>query len=500
MIESKYLKLVEAYINNDTNWMSMATECGQQLAQTSLPFEELVQLHEATSEQLVRKKPDLGLDTDFRFPQPLQKVIEAYHLTYLKKVLKESEARVGAIVNATTEGVIIFNQQGIVEVFNLVSANMFGYRPDQAVGQHIQTFIPELGFCSHHSSVADDPKSCQKAASSAGREMMGRRRDNTTFPIALQICETCLSDQEMFTAICRDLTEQKVSERQLLQAQKLKAIGQLAAGIAHEINSPAQYIGDNVGFLHDAFGKIINVFEKYDQLLKAARTQSISLNLITDVDQTADEAQIGYLLEEIPIAIEETLEGLYHVTRIVKAMKEFSHPGVEGKTAIDINKAIESTITMARNEWKYVAEMETDFDPDLPPVSCLPGEFNQVILNMLINASHAIADTVENSPNGKGKIAVATRQDGEWVEIRISDTGSGIPEEARPRIFDPFFTTKEVGQGTGQGLALAYAAIVEKHQGTITFDSEMGQGTTFIIRLPLASNDSEQVEAIDVIG
>jgi len=152
---------------------------------------------------------------------------------------------------------------------------------------------------------------------------------------------------------------------------------------------------------------------------------------------------------------------------------------------VDLNHAIENTITVAKNEWKYVAEMETDFDPALPPVPCLPGELNQVILNMIINAAHAIADVMGDGSKGKGTIRITTRRDGNWAEIRISDTGTGIPEAIRDRIFDPFFTTKEVGKGTGQGLAIARSMIVDKHGGTIDFETQEGKGTTFIIRLPL---------------
>ncbi len=193
------------------------------------------------------------------------------------------------------------------------------------------------------------------------------------------------------------------------------------------------------------------------------------------------------------------LDGVDRVTSIVRAMKEFAHPGTEEKTAIDINNAIESTITIARNEWKYVAEMKTDFDPDLELVLCLAGEFNQAILNMIVNAAHAIADVVNEGSEEKGVITISTSMDGDWAEIRVNDTGSGIPEEIRSRIFDPFFTTKEVGEGSGQGLAIAHNVIVEKHGGTITCETEVGKGTTFIIRLPCDSAPvSQKMERVNV--
>jgi signal transduction histidine kinase len=165
-------------------------------------------------------------------------------------------------------------------------------------------------------------------------------------------------------------------------------------------------------------------------------------------------------------------------------MKEFSHPGTKEKIPLDLNHAIDSTITVARNEWKYVADMETDFDPSLPLIPCQPGEFNQVILNLIVNAAHTIADVIRERGIERGKIRVQTRNCPDWAEIRIQDTGSGIPEEIRARIFDPFFTTKEVGKGTGQGLAIARSVVVDKHGGTIHFETEKGMGTTFIIRLP----------------
>jgi signal transduction histidine kinase len=166
-------------------------------------------------------------------------------------------------------------------------------------------------------------------------------------------------------------------------------------------------------------------------------------------------------------------------------MKDFSHPGAGEKTPVDINKAIESTITVTHNEWKYVAELEAHLDKDLPLVPCLPGDFNQVILNIIINAAHAIGNVIDENADRKGTISVSTGRNNGWAEVRIQDTGSGIPEAYQPRIFDPFFTTKEVGRGTGQGLAISRSVIVDKHGGSLNFETTEGKGTTFIIRLPL---------------
>jgi PAS domain S-box-containing protein len=287
-----------------------------------------------------------------------------------------------------------------------------------------------------------------------------------------------------YEGMSEDITERISLQEQLLQAQKLESVGQLAAGISHEINTPTQYIGDNVRFLKDAFEDLKNLLANYERLLLASQNGTLSGETIQKVAAAVEHADAGYLLDEIPRAIDQTLEGVARVSTMVSAMKEFSHPGTKEKVLVDLNHAIDSTITVARNEWKYVADMETDFDPSLPLISCQAGEFNQVILNLIVNAAHAIADVIREGGPEKGSIAIQTRNCLEWAEIRVQDSGSGIPEEVRSRIFDPFFTTKEIGKGTGQGLAIARSVVVDKHGGTIHFETETGKGTTFIIRLP----------------
>jgi signal transduction histidine kinase len=265
----------------------------------------------------------------------------------------------------------------------------------------------------------------------------------------------------------------------------LESVGQLAAGISHEINTPTQYVGDNTRFLRDAFQDLLKVHQKYSELAEACRTSVIAAELLAEVDAAAQEADVEFLIQEIPKAIEQSLEGTERISKIVQSMKDFAHPGIAVKQSCDLNKAIDSTITVACSEWKYVAEMVTNFDATLPLVPCLQGEFNQVVLNMIINASHAIGDVIGDGSSGKGTITISTHRAGDWAEIRVGDTGTGIPEANRARIFDPFFTTKQVGKGTGQGLAISHNVVVEKHGGTISVESEEGAGTTFVIRLPL---------------
>jgi PAS domain S-box-containing protein len=289
----------------------------------------------------------------------------------------------------------------------------------------------------------------------------------------------------------QDITEHKNREQQLAQAQKLEAIGQLAAGIAHEINTPIQYVSDNTHFLRGAFWELMQLMEAYAAVAQAANVGPVPEELLGTINAMVTETNVDYLCQEIPTAIQQSLEGVERVAEIVRAMKVFSHPDEGEKVAIDLNKSIESAVTVTRNEWKYTAEMMLDLDPDLPEVPCFPGEINQAFLNIIVNAAHAIGDVVGEGHNGKGSITVSTRRRGAWAEVRIADTGTGIPEKIRSRIFDPFFTTKEVGKGTGQGLAITHAVVVEKHGGTITFETEEKQGTTFIIRLPLDIKEQE---------
>jgi two-component system, NtrC family, sensor kinase len=302
-----------------------------------------------------------------------------------------------------------------------------------------------------------------------------------------------LEDQKQ--RLSEALQELKRTQAKLLQAQKLEAIGQLAAGIAHEINTPTQYVSDNTAFLQRAFGSLMSALDTLQQVLAAARSGAVPPEAIEAADEVLSRAKLPYLLKHIPRAVEQSLEGLGRISSIVLAMKEFSHPSGNEKQPVNLHEAIESTVTIARNEWKYVADMEFDFDDTLPLVPVHRNEFNQVVLNVIVNAAHAIAEASDNGAKGKGKIRIRTRRDDDFVEIRVIDSGNGIPEKIRGRVFEPFFTTKPVGRGTGQGLAISYSVIVDKHRGTIAFETEEGRGTTFVIRLPLMSSAAPESAA-----
>jgi signal transduction histidine kinase len=317
-------------------------------------------------------------------------------------------------------------------------------------------------------------------------------------------CEVAAGTRHL-RGLMLDITEVRRLARELTAAQKLESVGRLAAGVAHEINTPVQFVSDNVGFVRTALAEMPAVIEAYRALRRAVEAQPTAPSpAAAALSQTASalaaravdaerRADLDYLLEQIPKALADALGGLERIATIVRSMKEFAHPDQTQKSYADLNRAIESTLVIARNEYKYVAELETHFG-ELPEVECYLDQINQVVLNLVVNAAHAIAEVVKDS-GAMGKLTIRTRHVGEQVEISISDTGSGIPAHIRDRIFDPFFTTKEVGKGTGQGLALARSVVVNKHGGTLTFETECGKGTTFLVRLPIGARSAAAGQA-----
>lgn len=318
-----------------------------------------------------------------------------------------------------------------------------------------------------------------------GREEL-RARVNAAHRQASMVAELEKSRRRLEVAN-RKIVE---TQTQLLQLQKLEAIGRLAAGIAHEINTPLQYVGDNTVFVKDGFMVFDELLAKYDRLLLESAEIPTLAAMIAEIETFRTDCDIDYYKTEIPAAIDQSLSGIEALSQIVRAMKEFSHPGSAERQLANINHAILNTITVTRNEWKYCAEVVTEFDDNLPHVPILTAEFNQAILNIIVNAAHAMSDAASKAGDstGKGTIRIRTADRGDHVEIRIQDTGPGIPPHVVHNIFDPFFTTKEVGRGTGQGLAIARSVIVDKHGGDIRCETKVGKGTTFVIEIPLEAN------------
>jgi signal transduction histidine kinase len=286
--------------------------------------------------------------------------------------------------------------------------------------------------------------------------------------------------------VIRDITEQKQLERELSQAQKLESVGRLASGIAHEINTPIQYVGDQTHFLCSAFTDMLALAGQYRAFLgkvEAGTSSATDVAALHDAERALD---LDYLIANVPSALEAVQEGTARVASLVRAMKEFGHPGGGQRSSMDINRALRSTVTISAYETKQVAEVVFDLG-EVPEIFAYASELNQVFLNLIVNAAHAIAEASQRTGT-LGTITVTTRRAGDSeVVVSISDTGTGIPEGLHSKVFEPFFTTKEVGKGTGQGLAIARMIVVEKHHGTIAFDTKVGRGTTFNIKLPIGA-------------
>lgn len=287
--------------------------------------------------------------------------------------------------------------------------------------------------------------------------------------------------------IAADVTGQRELEAQVSEASKFEALGQLAAGVAHEINTPVQYVADNLSFLSLTSTELIDLI-KASRLVLERLGRSIPDEAIAEevrrLLEHYDRADIDFLADEVPRAVEQSLEGTKRVTKIVRALKEFAHPGGDEPEPTDVNRLVESTVSVASNEWKYVAEVELDLQADLPLVPCQPAQLAQVVLVLMVNAAQAIGERSEQSAT-EGRIKISTRVDDRDLHLSVEDNGCGIADDVMPRIFDPFFTTKDVGVGSGQGLSLAHNIITNNHRGSLAVASQIGVGTTFTVTIPL---------------
>jgi len=401
---------------------------------------------------------------------------------------EQSQARLKAAIEAASDMVLVTDTDGIIQYVNPAFEEISGFSREKTIG----TKPSILRGNQNDDQFNENLWSTISKGEVWQGHIVNRKNDDSLFHVDAIISPIKNNDGDIinYVAVMRDVTKQMDIERQLIHSQKMESIGQLAAGIAHEINTPIQYVGDNMRFIRESLEGLMLLVNRYAQQLGSPPKSW--QERAEEIKSTIDELDLEFLREEIPKAIEQSLEGVGRVARIVLAMKDFSHPGNDEKTPTNINKSIESTMTVCRNRWKYVAELETDFQDDLPMVPCLIGEFNQVMLNIIVNAADAIACVVEDGGYDKGVIIITTKRDGEYVEIMVSDTGCGIPLENTDRIYDPFFTTKDVGKGTGQGLAISHDAIVNKHGGTIDLTTKPGQGTTFIVRLPIKDLHADQ--------
>ena len=400
-----------------------------------------------------------------------------------EKALEYAHMQIKQLMAAISSVIISVAPDDRIIQWNTSAEKVFGILAKDV----LERSFAESGIQWDWNKIRELISKCKNNAKSSRYEIIFTRPDGKDgiFGFSINPIGSDSCAESGYVLLGNEISEQKKSEALMALSQKMESIGQLAAGIAHEINTPMQYIGDNVNFLSGAFNDISNLLGKYNSLILAIKDKQAISDLSDNILKLEVRLDIEYLMTEIPNAINQSLDGIARVSQLILAMKDFSHPGSKAMMISDINKAIYSTVSISRNEWKYVAELETNLDPNLPAVYCVIDEINQVVLNIIVNAAHAIKDLLDKGSELKRKIVIETTSDDSFVKIIISDNGIGIPEAILHKIFDPFFTTKDVGRGTGQGLTIAHDIITNKHKGSIIVESEVGNGTTFIISLPL---------------
>jgi PAS domain S-box-containing protein len=414
-----------------------------------------------------------------------------------KKRQDEKLRMLSSAVDQSPISVLITDPQGRIEYVNPYFEKISGFSAAETIGQ-----TPRILKSEYHTPEFYD---VLWKTISAGHEWSGdlhnRRKDGTAFWERATICAIRGQNGQIahFVAVKEDITDRKRIEAEAREletrsqlSQKMESVGLLAAGVAHEINTPTQYITDNTRFLTDSFAHLFKVIAAY-------RSHHVGNPESAQLAQAEAENELEYLLGEIPRTLEQSLEGLGRISRIVSSLKEFSHPNQAERSGANLNKAIETVVAVSRHEWKYVADVVTEFDPKLPQVDCVLDEFNQAVLNLVINAAHAIGDAIKQRGLKRGTITIRTRQEPGWAVVEVEDTGTGIPPEVRNKIFDPFFTTKGIGKGTGQGLAIVQAVIVKGHSGKIDFITEVGKGTTFRIFLPRSDSHPSRAGIADAV-
>lgn len=403
--------------------------------------------------------------------------------------LRDSERRMRLFLANVAEGIVSTSADGIITSLNPGATRILGYRPHEMLGKHIGSFIPALAGAGFPGMLAARSESSAVPAI----ELDARHATKGRVPVSLTLVDYAVSGQRTITGVFRDLSEERRLRSQLQQTRKMEAVGQLASGIAHEINTPTQFVGDNIGFLGDGFEDLRRALDAHARLLVAARRSGVLKEVVDGVEAALGELDVGYLEAEIPVALEQSRQGLERIASIVDAMKSFAHPGTDAKRLFDLNRAVRNTIMIARNEWEPVAEIELDLAEGLAPIPGYEAEINQVLLGLILNSAQAIAgqERSETQSPALGRILVSTRRVADTVILELVDDGPGMSEAVRQQAFEPFFSTKEVGQGTGQGLAVAWSIVVDKHHGSIELESAEGEGARFRLRLPIGEVEPE---------
>ncbi|MEP3244249.1 MAG: ATP-binding protein [Sneathiella sp.] len=448
--------------------------------------------------------------------QQAEKLLEekSRQLFSANQSLKEAAEKISAeslqlsvILDETLFAIILSDAEGKIVKSNKTARHFFSSRDADLVGQEVFRYLyigeneeaeEDDGLFGMEDSTGPDISSY---AAGEVYEAKGQAVDGRSIPMEITVTSLDWGDGEHYMWLCRDISrskameaEKQVLEQELRHGQKLEALGTLASGIAHEINTPIQFISDNISFMQDSFDDLNTLVDGFQDLIGGLGEEQKTV-LKEKVEALLEDADYEFLAEEMPSSIEQSREGTKRIAKIVSAIKDFAHPGSEEKSTVDINDAIQTTATVSHNQWKYVSDLSMDLDENLPPIMGYLGDINQVLLNIVVNAAHAI----EESPTeGMGAITIATSASDTHVSVSIGDNGCGISKSNIDKIFDPFFTTKEVGKGTGQGLAIIHNIVVNKHGGAVDVSSEEGVGTTFTLKFPrgTVAEQSELVEEI----
>jgi len=414
--------------------------------------------------------------------------------------LEASSSRLSAILDHSFAGTLVSDEQNRVIVINRAARMMFRQGETNVIGSSILGLFGDGEQSRCEEAATSYIGTDEEDGSEVWHQASGRRPDGSTFPLEFIVTNLDLSEDRHRVWIFRDLTQQLAAEAErrtleedLRQAQKLEALGTMAGGVAHEINTPIQYIGDNINYLRDGMDDVVSILRAYRGLADHVGADGEAAKAFERVRRLESDVDLDFLMGEIPEAISQAGEGLERVSKIVQAVKQFAHPGSQEHQEFDVNQAIESTIEVARGQWKYIAELETDFTDDLPTLTGHLGEFNQIILNLIVNAAQAIE---ESSKGVGGFIQVRTTFANHTLSVDVSDNGCGIPKSIQDRIFEPFFTTKNVGKGTGQGLALCYRIIHQSFKGSVDVRSNEGKGATFSLHFPIEVSRHEKQELL----
>lgn len=375
-----------------------------------------------------------------------------------QRQIQRSDRYIKSLLAAIDAILIGVNSKDEIQIWNRKCVSIFNLSPGAVLGKKITALEIPLPWTKIYEGISSSITS-QKPVNLSDISIYG-------YILSINITPMFKGNEVRgFLIYGRDITHTRKIENELNQTSRIQSIGLLASGIAHEINTPAQFINDNLLFIQDAWKTITGVLEKSDQT------------------ELCEDCK--YFLEEIPAALSQSLDGMERISKIVKSMKSFAHPGSEEKREHDMHKTIEDTINITRNEWKYTTTIIRKFTEKSAMATCYPGLMNQAILNMIINAVHAIEDAIKMKLIVKGVITIQTKRKEKSFIITIHDNGTGMREEVMEQIFTPFFTTKEVGRGTGQGLSLAYNIITEQHKGAIRVKSKLNKGSTFVIEIPV---------------